>query len=158
MMKEWLLIMNVPPGLLPMVQWMISIERKPPVTRKLHTIQRLQGWSMLGYYPFEHVYWFLSHSIIPSVVTLPSFSGALASSSEKLHQKKVTLDPGQLSRVSCRFWLVYIFLQFLQYGEDQRSLIRKERELRKSKVSSFFPGELRSSNGGGNKTGYLRGK
>lgn len=44
-------------GLLPIIQWLSSIERNRPPTRRLLTLERLQGWSMLAYYPLEHLYY-----------------------------------------------------------------------------------------------------
>ncbi|KAH0833055.1 hypothetical protein J3R83DRAFT_12046 [Lanmaoa asiatica] len=50
-------------GLLPILQWMISMEKNPPPTRTLLTIERLQGWSMLAYYPLEHLYYLRAHNL-----------------------------------------------------------------------------------------------
>ncbi|KAH9041568.1 hypothetical protein EDB85DRAFT_2139670 [Lactarius pseudohatsudake] len=34
------------PGMLPIIQWLIALERAPPPTRRLLTIERTQGWSI----------------------------------------------------------------------------------------------------------------
>ena len=122
-----------PLGLLPIFDWLVTLERKPPVTRKLHTIERLQAWSMLGYYPLEHIYWLLSHSIIPSTMTFPSLFPELRLL-EKPAGKQIILNGGQLSRISIRFWLAYIVLQFMHFTEDSKRLVSLERVLSKSKV------------------------
>lgn len=96
------------PGLLPIFQWMISLEKTSPPTRRLLNIERIQGWSMLAYYPLEHLYYLGSHQIIPI-------------SSKKLEK---------LSLWSCRFWAVYVVLQFFHLSEDQRLLKLRERALR----------------------------
>ncbi|KZS94161.1 hypothetical protein SISNIDRAFT_453882, partial [Sistotremastrum niveocremeum HHB9708] len=95
-------------GLLPIFQWMISLEKTSPPTRRLLNIERIQGWSMLAYYPLEHLYYLGSHQIIPI-------------SSKKLEK---------LSLWSCRFWAVYVVLQFFHLSEDQRLLKLRERALR----------------------------
>ncbi|TFK27502.1 hypothetical protein FA15DRAFT_666350 [Coprinopsis marcescibilis] len=113
-------------GLLPIVQWLVSLERNPPVTRTLLTIERLQGWSMLGYYPLEHLYYLVSHKIIPSTITFP-----LSSLSAK--PRKLNLDAGKLSLWSTRFWAAYVFLHIAHLFEDRKLLIQKQRALRKFK-------------------------
>lgn len=59
------------PGLLPILQWLVALERSPSPTRRLLTIERAQGWSMLFYYPMEHLYYLLAHDVIPSSIPLP---------------------------------------------------------------------------------------
>ncbi|CCO30309.1 hypothetical protein BN14_04336 [Rhizoctonia solani AG-1 IB] len=51
-------------GLLPILQWLSSLERSQPQTRKLLNIERLQALAMLAYYPLEHAYYLGSQSII----------------------------------------------------------------------------------------------
>ncbi|KAG2341769.1 hypothetical protein BDR05DRAFT_964775 [Suillus weaverae] len=113
-------------GLLPIFQWMISMERNPPPTRTLHTIERLQGWSMLGFYPLEHLYYLRSHDLIPT--SIPSFSAILGRSS-----KRISLNENKLILWSCRFWLLYIVLQFAHLREDRKLLLTRQRNLRKGK-------------------------
>lgn len=67
---------------------MISLEKSHPPTRALLTIERLQGWSMLAYYPLEHVYFLASHKMLPW----------------KLSSR--TLN--KISLWSCRFWAAYV--------------------------------------------------
>ncbi|EAU83106.1 hypothetical protein CC1G_11632 [Coprinopsis cinerea okayama7 len=117
-------------GLLPIFQWLISLERSPPATRTLLTIERLQGWSMLAYYPLEHLYYLVSHGIIPSTITSP-----LSLFSSK--PKKIKLDAGKLSLWSTRFWAVYVFLHFAHLIEDRKLLIQRQRALRKSKANGL---------------------
>ncbi|KAI0950776.1 hypothetical protein AcW1_010357 [Taiwanofungus camphoratus] len=121
-------------GLLPIIQWLISIERSPPPTRKLLTIERLQGWSMLAYYPLEHVYYLLSHSIIPPEFPSVSLSALLPFNKSKFSGKRTPLDMNALSIWSCRFWALYVALQFVHLREDGKLLKKQERAVGKSKA------------------------
>jgi len=123
-------------GLLPIIQWLTSLERNPPPTRRLHTIERLQGWSMLCYYPLEHLYYLLSHSIIPSQLARPAILSAFSSKSLELKDTPIALDAGALSRLSVRFWALYVFLQFAHLREDGKLLKQRERALGKSKATT----------------------
>ena len=44
-------------GLFPIISWMLSLERPEtaPADRTTRNVQRLQVWSMLAYYPAEHI-------------------------------------------------------------------------------------------------------
>ncbi|KAG1744049.1 uncharacterized protein EDB91DRAFT_1246930 [Suillus paluster] len=113
-------------GLLPIFQWMISMERNPPPTRTLHTIERLQGWSMLGFYPLEHLYYLRAHNLIPT--SIPSLSAILGRSS-----KRISLNENRLIIWSCRCWLLYTVLQFAHLREDIKLLLTRQKNLRKGK-------------------------
>ncbi|KAG2047237.1 hypothetical protein BDR06DRAFT_964197 [Suillus hirtellus] len=113
-------------GLLPIFQWMISMERNPPPTRTLHTIERLQGWSMLGYYPLEHLYYLRAHNLIPT--SIPALSAILGRNS-----KRISLNGNKLILWSSRFWLLYVVLQFAHLREDRKLLLTRQRNLRKGK-------------------------
>jgi len=119
-------LLTVCPGLLPIFQWLISLERNPPATRNLLTIERLQGWAMLAYYPLEHLYYLGSHGIIPTTITSP-----LSLFSPK--RKRVSLDPNTLALWSCRFWAAYVFLHFGHLYEDRKLLKQRHNSIRKSK-------------------------
>lgn len=121
-------------GLLPIFQWLISLERTPPPTRNLHTIERIQGWAMLGYYPLEHVSYLRSHDLIPATVPLPSpyFSNTA---------KPININAGKLGMWSCRFWALYVFMQFAHLREDRKLLLQRERSLKKGKTPAMA-GEL----------------
>ncbi|KAF8071782.1 hypothetical protein FPV67DRAFT_897022 [Lyophyllum atratum] len=121
-------------GLLPIVQWLISLERNPQPTRNLHTIERLQGWSMLAYYPLEHLSYLLSHGLIPS--TIPTLTSLFSSSA-----KPITLNPNVLGLWSSRFWALYVFLQFARLREDRKLLQLRQRNLRKAKGVGLTPAE-----------------
>ncbi|KAH8100990.1 hypothetical protein BXZ70DRAFT_892779 [Cristinia sonorae] len=123
-------------GLLPIVQWLTSLERNPPPTRKLHTIERLQGWSMLCYYPLEHLYYLLSHSVIPSQLPRPAIFSLFSAASSSNTDKTINLDAGIISRLSVRFWALYVFLQFAHLREDRKLLKQRERALGKSKATT----------------------
>ena len=120
-------------GLLPIFQWLISLERNPQPTRNLHVIERLQGWAMLCYYPLEHLSYLGSHGIIPARIRNPLsiFSG----------KKTIGLNPGVLGRWSCRFWALYVILQFAHLGEDRRLLQSRQKALRKAKGTGLTPSE-----------------
>jgi hypothetical protein len=120
-------------GLLPIFQWLISLERNPPPTRKLLTIERLQGWSMLAYYPLEHISYLASHSIIPNTVPALSAILPLWLLKSKSGRRSIKLDVGRLSLWSCRFWALYVLLQLAHLREDRRLLKAKERTLGKAK-------------------------
>ena len=89
---------------------------------------------MLAYYPLEHLYYLVSHSIIPSEITLPSLASLLPFSSSEAKGQPLSLDAGVLSRTSTRLWALYVFLQLAHLREDQRLLTITQRSLSKSKV------------------------
>ncbi|EJD49543.1 hypothetical protein AURDEDRAFT_112419 [Auricularia subglabra TFB-10046 SS5] len=112
-------------GLLPILQWMISLEKSHPPTRALLTIERLQGWSMIAYYPLEHIYYLAAHKMLPW--KLPSR----------------TLN--KISLWSTRFWAAYVLLQFLHLREDWKLIKLAERALRaqeKGKGTSIKDNEI----------------
>lgn len=108
-------------GLLPIYQWLTSLERMHPPTRKLLTIERLQGWSMIAYYPLEHLYYLRAHAILPAALALPLF------------KRSVSLNTGKISLWSTRFWAAYVLLQFAHLREDHHLLKLRERALNKVK-------------------------
>lgn len=118
-------------GLLPIVQWLVSLERNPPVTRALLNIERLQGWSMLLYYPLEHLYYLTSHSLIPTSFKLPSLPFLTTSSKGP----RLTISPNAVALYSSRFWAVYVFLQLLHLQQDKVLLQQHQRQLKKSKTT-----------------------
>ncbi|KAF8440387.1 hypothetical protein L210DRAFT_3539526 [Boletus edulis BED1] len=113
-------------GLLPILQWMVSLERNPPPTRALLMIERLQGWSMLAYYPLEHLYYLRAHDLIPA--SIPSITSLLGRTSERIR-----LNAKSLAMWSCRAWAIYVILQFAHLMEDRKLLLMKEKTLRKGK-------------------------
>jgi hypothetical protein len=125
-----------PPGILPIVQWLISLEHNPQAipTRKLLTIERLQGWSMLAYYPLEHIYYLRSHEIIPA--TIPSLASLFSASAKPIH-----LNSDAIGIWSTRFWALYVMLQFVHLKEDWKLIKMRERTLRKAKGTGLSPAE-----------------
>ncbi|KAH7884424.1 hypothetical protein F5I97DRAFT_1889451 [Phlebopus sp. FC_14] len=113
-------------GMLPILQWMIALERNPPPTRALLNIERLQGWCMLAYYPLEHLYYLRAHNLIPS--TIPSMLPLVRRASKRIH-----LNANALAMWSCRAWAVYVILQFAHLMEDRNLLMMRERNLKKGK-------------------------
>ncbi|KAI8980027.1 hypothetical protein BD414DRAFT_420869 [Trametes punicea] len=123
-------------GLLPIFQWMIAMERNPAPTRKLRTIERLQGWSMLAYYPLEHLYYLLSHSIISDKLTLPSITAFIPFVRTRPNDKHIPLKLSTLGLWSTRFWAAYVVLQLAHLREDGRLLRMRERTLSKTKTGA----------------------
>ncbi|KAJ7284857.1 hypothetical protein C8J57DRAFT_1289667 [Mycena rebaudengoi] len=123
-------------GLFQIFQWLISLERSQQPTRNLLTIERLQGWSMLGYYPFEHLCYLRLHDVIPS--TVPSPSSILNPAA-----KPIKLDTEYLTLWSCRFWLSYVVLQFAHLREDRLLLQLQQRALRRKSKGPMTPAEKR---------------
>jgi len=121
-------------GLLPIFQWLISLERSPPPTRNLHTIERIQGWAMLGYYPLEHISYMRSHDLIPAALPSPA-------SYVNDPAKPINVNAGKLGMWSCRFWALYVFMQFAHLREDRKLLLQRERSLKKGKAPAMA-GEL----------------
>ncbi|KAF5372789.1 hypothetical protein D9615_010135 [Tricholomella constricta] len=121
-------------GLLPIIQWLVSLERNPQPTRNLLTIERLQGWSMLAYYPLEHISYLLSHGLIPS--TIPTIASMFSSSADH-----ITLDANTLGMWSTRFWALYVLLQLAHLREDRKLLQLRQRSLRKAKGVGLTPAE-----------------
>ncbi|KAF9270628.1 hypothetical protein L218DRAFT_1072021 [Marasmius fiardii PR-910] len=113
-------------GLIPIVQWMISLERNPQPTRKLLNIERLQGWSMLGYYPLEHLSFLRSQDVLPSEVSI-----SVTPLTEK--PKALVINAGELSLWSCRCWAVYVALHFAHLREERKLIQARHRDLRKGK-------------------------
>jgi hypothetical protein len=112
-------------GMLPIIQWLISLERTPPPTRRLLTIERTQGWSMLAFYPLQHLAYFRRHDIIPTTLPLPA--GLPSQSSGK--PRRATLNVAALSVWASRLWATYIVLQLAHLREDRTLLIKKQRAL-----------------------------
>lgn len=117
-------------GLFPVLQWMISLERNPPPTRALLNIERLQGWSMLVYYPLEHLYYLCVHDLIPAAIpSIVSLTGR--------YSRRFNLNAGKLAVWSCRAWAAYVVLQFAHLLEDRKLLMMKERHIKKGRDVSM---------------------
>ena len=109
--------------MLPIIQWLISLERTPPPTRRLLTIERTQGWAMLAFYPLHHLSYFRKHDIIPPALPLPpglSLSGK---------PRQLTINEAAVPRWSSRLWAAYIVLQLAHLREDRALLIKKQRAI-----------------------------
>lgn len=119
-----------PTGILSVIQWLIALEKNPPPTRSLLTIERLQGWAMLAFYPLESLSYFVSHSILPP--SLPSLRSLLCPlSSDKA--KRVRIDEAALGLWSTRLWALYVGLQIVHLREDRKLLRARQRALKKAK-------------------------
>lgn len=98
-------------GILPIIKWMIGLERTPPPTRLLHNIERIQGWSMLAYCPMEAVAYLGSHGILPVPAAVMNAFWLWGS----------------------RFWALYVGLQLLHLVEDNRLLRLRAKALERSR-------------------------
>ncbi|TRM64399.1 hypothetical protein BD626DRAFT_455718 [Schizophyllum amplum] len=125
-------------GILPIFQWLISLERNAQPTRRLHNIERMQGWSMLGFFPLEQLSYLISKDVVPS--TLPSVKSLYDPSA-----KPVGVDVNRLGMLSCRFWAAYVFLQFAHMEEDRKLLIMKHRTFKRSGMTPEQKKELQAS-------------
>ncbi|SAM01921.1 hypothetical protein [Absidia glauca] len=94
-------------GLLPMVQYMNYIEHHAPPSAWHQTIERLQNWANVIYYPLEHIYWLGAHQVIP------------------LSQAKTD----RIGIWSCRFWASYVVLEYVRLLEQYRLLRQRETSL-----------------------------
>ncbi|KAI9361452.1 peroxisomal biogenesis factor 11 [Pilaira anomala] len=96
-------------GLLPMVQYMNYLEYNQPPSKIALTIERLQNWANVIYYPLEHIYWLGAHQVIPI-------------SEEKTNK---------IGMWSCRFWASYVILEYGRLVEQYRNLKKRETRLLK---------------------------
>lgn len=89
---------------------------------------------MLAYYPLEHLYYLLSHDIIPDKIALPSATAFVPFIRTQPSSKSIQLDLGKLGLWSTRFWAAYVVLQLAHLREDSKLLQMRERTLSKTKV------------------------
>ncbi|SRR6266702_1193102 len=108
--------------MLPIVQWLISLERAPPPTRRLLTIERTQGWSMLAFFPLQQLSFLRTNDLVPAALPLPTPSGK---------PRHVTINDGAVSLWSTRFWMAYVVLQLAHLREDRALLVKRQRALEK---------------------------
>src|SRR4051794_27369402 len=109
---------------------MIHIEHHPPVTPLLLHIERIQNFTMILYYPLEHIWWLAYHKVI-------------------------AMSDAQMNNIgiwSCRFWAAYVILQFWHLAIEwslhkrrRRDMIKKidgdEEEIRNEKRALKAAGE-----------------
>jgi hypothetical protein len=81
---------------------------------------------MLAYYPLEHIYYLCSHGLIPS--SIPSLSSLFSATG-----KPISLNTGAIGKWSCRFWALYVVLQFAHLQDDRKLLQLRQRSLSKAK-------------------------
>jgi hypothetical protein len=115
-------------GILPIIQWLLSHSKHPPATSKLLKLERWQIFTMLAYFPTEHLYYLRVHDIIPAAVTLPILG------------KPVPLNAKKLLQVSSRFYLAYIFLEFFRLKERAGLLYTKQKSLNKASTNNTKAG------------------
>jgi hypothetical protein len=89
---------------------------------------------MLAYYPLEHFYYLATHKVIPpSIPTLSCLFSATA--------KRTPVNVNKVGMWSCRFWALYVLLQFAHLTEDWQLLKMRERTLKKAKNTKPALGE-----------------
>ncbi|KAL1666901.1 hypothetical protein GGF50DRAFT_49614 [Schizophyllum commune] len=136
-------------GILPIFQWLISLERTPQPTKRLHNIERLQGWSMLGFFPLEQLSYLISKDVVPATLPAPASLLPFAYTSSKLADSNLTkpieVDVNRLGMLSCRFWAAYVLLQFAHMEEDRKLLVMKHRAYKRAGMSAAQKRELRAS-------------
>lgn len=98
-------------AILPMIKWMVGIERALPPTQNLKLIERLQALSMVVYSPMEAAAYLAMHKILP-------ISDAVQN---------------QLWLWGCRLWAAYVVLDFWHIIEDNRVLRTNAKALEKSR-------------------------
>ncbi|KAJ2082435.1 hypothetical protein H4R24_001603 [Coemansia sp. RSA 988] len=94
-------------GLVPMSQFIRYSEQFPAPTPLLQWLNRVMNLSLVCYYPLEHIYWLGAHRIIPLTDNLVETSGYW----------------------SCRFWAVWVALQFVHLGEEYRVIKDRRRQV-----------------------------
>lgn len=118
-------------GLFATVRWLTSLERRQCTTRGLRTIERLQAWSILLYWPLEHITYLLGHGLMPAELSLASSVTA-----SKPRGAMIKLDAGKLTRASMGLWGLYLGLQLINLYNDSKQVSAQERLLNKSKAIS----------------------
>ncbi|KAJ2789619.1 hypothetical protein GGI18_002295 [Coemansia linderi] len=94
-------------GLVPMAQYVRYAEQFPAKTRLLQWLDRIMNLTLVCYYPLEHIYWLGAHQILPFSENLIDIAGYW----------------------SCRFWAVWVAMQFVRLGEEYRLIQGKRREI-----------------------------
>ncbi|KAJ2493972.1 hypothetical protein IWW37_000050 [Coemansia sp. RSA 2050] len=94
-------------GLVPMAQYIRYAEQFPAKTRLLQWLDRIMNLTLVCYYPLEHIYWLGAHQILPFSENLVDISGYW----------------------SCRFWAVWVAMQFVRLGEEYCLIQGKRREI-----------------------------
>jgi len=107
--------------MLPTIQWLISLERASPPTRRLRTIERTQGWLLLAFYHLQHLSYLRTHELIPPYFSLPSLP--------LLSRRSVTINDSAVSVWSSRFWAAYVVLQLAHLREDRALLVKRQRAI-----------------------------
>src|SRR6266702_983885 len=108
--------------MLPIIQWLIALERAPPPIRRLLTIERTQGWSMLAFFPLQQLSFLCTNDLVPPALPLPTPSGK---------PRRVTINDGVVSLWSTHLLMAYIVLQLAHLCEDRALLVKQQRALEK---------------------------
>ncbi|POY73210.1 hypothetical protein BMF94_3543 [Rhodotorula taiwanensis] len=102
-------------GLFPIIAWAQSLNdpATQPKDKQHLLINKLQAWSMMAYYPLEHLYYLAGKGVF------------------KISPARI----GKIAVWSCRFWAAYVVLQifhirrsFQLLGEERTRVVRAARE------------------------------
>lgn len=120
-------------GILAMLSYLKRIEAQPYKTRRLRTIERLQGWSILLYYPLEHLAYLIGHGVVPAEWTIsrPAASQLIG---EKVQSRSFKVPVGKIVQASMGLWGLYTALQLVHYWDDIKDLAAEAANLSKTKV------------------------
>lgn len=97
-------------AILPMVKWMLDLERHLPLAPNLKLIERLQALSMVVYAPMEAAAYLAMHKILPLSDVVQN----------------------ELWLWGCRLWAAYVVLDFWHIVEDHRILRAEAKALERS--------------------------
>ncbi|GAA6028648.1 hypothetical protein JCM8097_007328 [Rhodosporidiobolus ruineniae] len=110
-------------GLFPIIEWAQSLNdpASQPKDKQLLLLNKLQAWSMILYYPLEHIYYLAGKGVF------------------KISPKRIN----EIALWSCRFWAAYVVLQIFHIRRsfqllrlDRAALVSSTRKrVRAGKVS-----------------------
>ncbi|GAA5825059.1 hypothetical protein JCM11251_006080 [Rhodosporidiobolus azoricus] len=107
-------------GIFPIIQWAQSLNdpASQPADKQILLLEKLQAWSMLLYYPLEHIYYLAGKGVF------------------KISPKRITT----IALWSCRFWAAYVVLQIFHIRRSFQLLHLERRSLQRSTRERFQNG------------------
>ncbi len=93
----------------------------PPFTRRLLTIERTQGWSILAFFPLQQLSFLRTNDLVPAALPLPTPSRM---------PPGMTINDGAVSLWSMRLWMAYVVLQLAHLHEGRVLLDKRQRALK----------------------------
>ncbi|KAH8983398.1 hypothetical protein EDB86DRAFT_3247011 [Lactarius hatsudake] len=107
-------------GMLPIIRWLIALERAPTPTRRLLTIERTQGCPPSS-----------ARTTSSPAFHLPTLSGG--------KPRRVAIHDGAVTLWSTRLWMAYVVLQLAHLREDCALLVKRQRALEKLSLRGGQP-------------------